>query len=227
MNFRNQTINLGIALGVLLSNANTHAIILDGKEVDFEGKQRISITTEVEMPSNVMFRISGDQIDLGWLKNPSLVEKWDQYYQQTLAEHKRCLGCSIEAGEGIFIDGANGVTSEASFLKSGKEIKLNGGPELSIMGTISEASEDIILIGRQIKLQTFFAKTPMIVRILAPEDSNSWLEGVSFSNTYDRSSQFGLEFDGLLNFDNLSETQGDDAFSIIGTNKITFHFKKV
>lgn len=218
---------LSFSFAITFMAQSLQAISIDGEEVDFGNQSRLSIKCKIEDASNIIFDVNDDNIETGSLDSPDIVTEWNGYYEEAKQNYVKYKGSTLKAGTDIFSSSKKGLTTEVSYMNAGKTIRLSDESSIKIYQTISEAKEEITLTSPRILLDSFFASTPRKVLFLAPEDSTSWLEGISFSSAPSPKRLYSLGFDGLLNFNNLSETNGDNAFLAVGTDTVTLHLKNL
>lgn len=210
-----------------LASQNLQAVRINGQEVDFENFSHVRAKITLEDVSSVLFQIEGDQIKTSRLiPDEVIISEWNKSYVDTLLFNMRFGSRHISGGP--FTSKVGGlISNHGTYVRAGTKIELTAGDNISQISTTLEAKEAVTLTSPKIKVDNLFVSTPSEVRFLAPEGSPSWLAGFSFSAIPSDKRLFSLGFDGLINFNNLDETSGDDAFLAVGTNTVTFYLKKI
>ncbi len=218
---------INFIFAVIFSTQYTYAITIDRKEVDFNGAERISVTCQVDSPSNITFEIKDNGIETGFFSDPNIIQAWNDIYSEALRNNTKYKGCTMLSQSHIDIETGTDSKDICVVMKAETDIKVTTGNNMLMQQTVYEAQGDIVLSATRVHLKSAFAKTPRTVKILAPKDSVSWLEAISFSATDTQHRLYSLGIDGVLNFKDLSETHGENMFLVVGANAITFHLRSL
>lgn len=218
---------INFIFAIIFSTQCSCAITIDGNEVDFNGEERISVTCQVDSPSNITYEIKDNGIETGFFSDPNIIQAWNGIYSEALQNNKKYKGCTFISQTHINIEAGTDSTDICVVMKAETDIKITTGNNMLMQQTVYEAQGDIVLSATRVHLKSAFARTPRTVKILAPNDSGSWLEAISFSATDTQQRLYSLGIDGVLNFKDLSETYDENMFLVVGTNAITFHLRNL